>query len=181
MENPNNRIAEEGIPEERSEASVPEEANLTSAQAPAEPPMPEVDAARYAQPEIDSDDEDDTPTEWVPSRFEKRIHAIPEKQWVLYQTLAGIAIGAFTVFALFFGGEGLSPMFIVALVLALLAPNMLEDRGRRKLNRLRITMVIVLAVGIVGMAIYLGATRGWSFFSRKEAEAAIRRMGFFRI
>ena len=57
MENPNNRIAEEGIPEERSEASVPEEANLTSAQAPAEPPMPEVDAARYAQPEIDSDDQ----------------------------------------------------------------------------------------------------------------------------
>ena len=114
-----------------------------------ENPMPPEE--RYAAPEIDDDDDDDAPTEWVPSRFEKRVHAIPEAKWNLYQTLGGAAVGLFTLFALFVGGTGVNAMFLIAIALALLLPNILEDRGRRKLNRARLVLVIVLAVGIVIM------------------------------
>ena len=132
---------------------------------------------KYAAPEIDDDDDDDAPTEWVPSRFEKRIHAIPEARWKLYQILGGGAIGLFTVGALFLGGTGKvgSALFLAAVVLALLLPNWLEDRGRRKLNVARYAMIIVIAVGVVALLLYTGLTQGWDFFKKKdEAEAALR-------
>ena len=175
----NNNLPEENLAK-RPEDIAPEAAPAPEAQPvepaqPAEEPRHGIDAQRYAAPEIEDDDPDDAPTEWVPSRFEKRIHAIPEKQWNLYQTLAGLAIGVLTVIALFFGGEGLNPLFLVALVLALFAPNMLEDRGRRKLVRLRMVMVITIAAGLVFMVVYLGTTKGWHFFTKKEeAESALR-------
>lgn len=129
---------------------------------------------KYASPEIDEDD-DDAPTEWVPSRFEKRIHAIPEARWNLYQILGGSLIGIFAVVALFMGGTGISAPFLVAIVLALMLPNWLEDRGRRKLNKGRFAMIIVMGVGIVAMVLYTGFTQGWDFFKKKEeVEAAVR-------
>ena len=130
---------------------------------------------KYAAPEIDDDDDDDTPTEWVPSRFEKRIHAIPDAKWDLYQILGGAAIGLFTVFALFLGGTGVSTPFLVAVVLALLLPNWLEDRGRRKLTKGRYAMIAVIAVGVVAVFLYTGFTQGWDIFRKKEAaEAAVK-------
>ena len=132
---------------------------------------------KYAAPEIDDDDDDDAPTEWVPSRFEKRVHAIPEDKWKLYQILGGGAIGLFTVAALFLGGTGKagSALFLVAVVLALLLPNWLEDRGRRKLNLARYAMIAVIAVGVVALLLYTGLTQGWDFFKKKdEAEAALK-------
>jgi len=131
---------------------------------------------KYIAPEID-DDDDDAPTEWVPSRFEKRIHAIPDAKWDLYQILGGAAIGVFTVASLFLGGTGVSAPFLVAIVLALLLPNWLEDRGRRKLTKGRYAMIIVIAVGVVGIMLYTGFTQGWDFIKKKdEAEAAVRMM-----
>ena len=130
---------------------------------------------KYAAPEIDDDDDDDAPTEWVPSRFEKKVTAIPRAQWDRYQILGGTAIGVFTVAALFLGGTGVSAPFLVAIALALLLPNWLEDRGRRKLTKGRYAMIIVIAVGVVGVFLYLGFTQGWDIFKKKEeAEAAIR-------
>lgn len=135
---------------------------------------------KYVAPEIDDDDEDDAPMEWVPSRFEKKVHAIPQARWDLYQILGGAAIGIFTVCALFLGGTGVSAPFLVAIVLALLFPNWLEDRGRRKLTKGRYAMIIVISVGVVAMLLYTGFTQGWDFFKKKEeVEAAIntvRRM-----
>lgn len=136
-------------------------------------------AAQYAAPEIEDDDPDDAPTEWVPSRFEKRIHAIPEGRWTLYQIAGGIAIGAFTSFALFAGGAGVNALFLIAIALALLFPKWLEDRGRRSLNKGRLAMVAVIAAGLVGMVVYNGLTRGWSFFAEKEAAALTD--AFFRM
>ena len=131
---------------------------------------------RYAAPEIDDDDEP-APTEWVPSRFEKRVHAIPEARWTLYQILGGGAIGLFTVLALFLGGTGISAPFLVAIVLALLLPNWLEDRGRRKLTKGRYAMIIVITVGVVVMFLYTGLTQGWDFFKKKdEAQAMLRSL-----
>lgn len=133
---------------------------------------------KYVAPEIDDDDDDDdAPTEWVPSRFEKRIHAIPDARWDLYQILGGAAIGVFTVFSLFIGGAGVSAPFLVALALALLLPNWLEDRGRRKLLKARYAMIIVIGLGVVGMLLYVGFTQGWDFFKKKdEAETAVRAL-----
>ena len=135
---------------------------------------------KYAAPEIDDDDDDDTPTEWVPSRFEKRIHAIPDAKWDLYQILGGAAIGLFTVFALFLGGTGVSAPFLVAVVLALLLPNWLEDRGRRKLTKGRYAMIAVIAVGVVAVFLYTGFTQGWNIFKKKEAAEALNMFGRIR-
>ena len=155
MEQEKQKLEENSTEEENLEAGIPAEAS------------PSDDLTRYASPEIE-DDEDDAPTEWVPSRFEKRIHAIPEGLWNLYQTLAGVAVGAFSVFALYFGGSGLSPLFLAALALALAAPNILEDRGRRRLSRFRIVLIIAIALGVIGMTAYTGATQGWDFFRKQE-------------
>ncbi len=124
---------------------------------------------KYAAPEIDDDDDDDAPTEWVPSRFEKRIHAIPDAKWDLYQILGGAAIGVFTVLALFLGGSGVSASFLIAVVLALLLPNWLEDRGRRKLTKGRYAMIAVIAVGVVGVFLYTGFTQGWDIFKKTQS------------
>ena len=138
-------------------------------------PEPAQPVQRYAAPEIDDDDEDDAPTEWVPSRFEKKIHAIPDRTWDLYQIAGGVVIGAFTVAALFLGGSGLNVPFLVAIVLALFVPNWLEDRGRRKLTKGRMAMVIVIGIGLVALVLYTGITRGWNFRQKKEeAETAAR-------
>ena len=137
-------------------------------------PAPE---QRYAAPEIDdilADDPDEAPTEWVPSRFERRIHAIPDKQWDLYQCLGGGLIGAIAVAALFFGGTGVNAGFLIAVVLALLLPNWLEDRGRRKLTKGRYAMIIVMAVGLIGIFLYTGLTKGWDVFTKKTTQEAAR-------
>lgn len=132
---------------------------------------------RYSKAEIDeilADDPDEAPTEWVPSRFEKRINAIPEGRWTLYQLLGGALIGSLVVATLFAGGKGFSWSFLVSVVLALLLPNWLEDRGRRKLFKLRYAMIAVMAIGIIAMVIYNGVTKGWDVFAPKAAEEAAR-------
>ena len=128
---------------------------------------------RYSKAEIDAilpDDTDEAPTEWVPSRFEKRVNAIPEGQWTLLQALGGTIVGAAVVFALFLGGEGsgFSWGLLVAVALALFLPNWLEDRCRRKLTKARYIMIAVIAVGIVGMVLFTGLTKGWDVFMMKQ-------------
>ena len=148
--------------------------------------MADNDQQRYSKPEIDNDpikwDKDEAPTEWVPTEFEKKIKAIPEDKWNLYQTLGGGLIGAVAAALLFAGGTGLSAGFLIAVVLALLVPNGLESRGRRKLMRARVAMIIVLAIGIVAMVIYNGVTHGWEVFAKKEeVEAALRTVGMYEL
>lgn len=138
--------------------------------------------ARYAEPEIDNAvDEDDAPTEWVPTRFEKRIKAIPAEQWNLYQLIVGILIGTFTVFALFMGGKDFSPLFWVAIALVLVFPRILEDRGRRSLTRLRVVMIVTIAGGMAAVLLYKGFTQGWDFLSGKPEEAAARARQFIKM
>lgn len=132
---------------------------------------------RYANPEIDdilADDPDEAPTEWVPSRFERKIHAIPEKTWDLYQYLGGGLIGVIVVASLYLSGSGLGAGFLIAVVLALVFPNWLEDRGRRKLTKARYAMIAVIALGLIAMVLYLGMTKGWDSFFKKEAAETAR-------
>ena len=144
--------------------------------APAEKPIPE---KTPAAPTVDIDDDDDpAPTEWVPTRFEKRIKAIPEAKWNLYQCLAGAAIAVYTVLALFFGGQGLNPLFLIGVVLALVLPRWLEDRGRRSLYKGRKVMLIVMAVMLVALTLIHGFQTDFNFFEAKEeTEEAARIAG----
>ena len=135
---------------------------------------------RYATPEIDDKsiqwDTDEAPTEWVPTQFEKRVKAIPEDKWNLYQTIGGAAMGLI-VAALLFVGNGVGPGFLIGAVLAMLVPNWLENKGRRKLLRARVVMIAVLLVAVVAMTIYIGTTQGWQIFTKKETAAWV---GAFR-
>lgn len=137
---------------------------------------------RYATPEIDNNtpdwDTDEAPTEWVPTRFEKRIKAIPEDKWNLYQTIGGVVIGIVVAVLLFAGNRGVGAGFLISALLALLLPNILESKGRRKLLRARIVMIAVLAVSIVVMVLYNGMTYGWDFFTKKEETEAMLRTFF---
>ena len=143
--------------------------------------MADNDQERYSRPEIDNDpikwDTDEAPTDWVPTAFEKKIKAIPEDKWLLYQTLGGAAIGLVSAALLFLSSSGLIAGFLIAVVLALLVPNILEDKGRRKLTRARVAMIAALAAGILAMTLYNGFTYGWDFFKKKEeAEALVRAL-----
>ena len=135
---------------------------------------------RYAAPEIGDNtpawDTDEAPTEWVPTQFEKRVKAIPEDRWNLYQTLGGAAVGVVVAVLLFTGNKGVSAGFLIAVALAMLLPNWLESKGRRKLLRARIVMIIVLAIAIAGIVLYNGLTHGWDFFEKKEAVEALSRL-----
>jgi len=105
--------------------------------------------------EILGDDEDEAPTEHVPTAFEKKMAAIPEDKWNLYQIIAGIVIGLFTVYALY-GGEDTSYMFLTAILIALVGPNQFEKAANRKIYKGRVAMCISLAVGIAVMfVVYL--------------------------
>ena len=137
--------------------------------------MADNEQERYSRPEIDDPikwDKDEAPTEYVPTEFEKKVKAIPEDKWLLYQTLGGAVVGAVVAALLFASGSGLSAGFLIAVVLALLLPNWLEDKCRRKLNRARVVMIAVMAVGIVAMVLYNGFTYGWDFFKKQEAAAS---------
>ena len=141
--------------------------------------MADNDRERYSQPEIGDDpikwDKDEAPTEWVPTEFEKKVKAIPEDKWNLYQTLGGGLIGAISAVLLFASGSGMSAGFLIAVVLALLLPGWLEDKCRRKLLRARLSMIVVLGVCILALLLYNGFTHGWDFFKKpEEAQAAAR-------
>jgi len=107
--------------------------------------------------EILGDDTDEAPTEHVPTAFEKKMQAIPENKWLLYQIIVGVLIGAYTVYALF-GGEDNSFNFLTAVILALLVPNQFEKSANRKVYKGRVAMCITIAVGLVVMFIFYLAT-----------------------
>ncbi len=135
--------------------------------------VPYVDDAEAAapapapvRPRANADDEDDdAPAE--PSDLEKRIAAIPEDKWNLYQILGGAAVGLIAVALLTFGSEDLGTWSLVlAAVLALVAPRYLERWGGRKLPRARMAMVISMAVALVAFFIIAGMRNGFQMFDK---------------
>lgn len=107
--------------------------------------------------EILGDDTDEAPTEHVPTAFEKKMAAIPENQWRVYQIIGGVLTGLVTVLALF-GGDDSSMFFLIALVLALLGPNQFEKSANRKIYLGRMVLCITIGVGLVAMFVYFLAT-----------------------
>lgn len=99
------------------------------------------------------DDEDEAPTEHVPTAFEKKMAAIPEDKWKLYQIIGGVALGFASVTALF-AGEDNSYMFLTAVILAMVLPNWFEKSANRKVYKGRIAMIITMSIGIAVMIAY---------------------------
>ena len=98
---------------------------------------------------------DDTPPE--PTDFEKKIAAIPDDKWKKYQIIAGVAMGILSSASIMVLGrmESIGSMgLILAAVLALFLPNMLEKKGGRRIPVLRTTLIIALVISMGLFAFY---------------------------
>ena len=100
------------------------------------------------------------------NKFQKFIARLDDKTWLLYQRIVGAILGAAAGVALFWNGGsndegGFSYSLIVAIVIAMLIPNILEKQGGRRIPKLRIALVIALAIMIVGYLLYWGIGTGF--------------------
>lgn len=100
--------------------------------------------------------------------FQKFIARMDERRWVLTQRIAGVILGLLAGVALFwdsFGGkeEGFSYSLIIAVVIAMLVPNIIEKQGLRRIPKLRMALVITLSVMIVAYLILMGVRLGFKF------------------
>ena len=80
--------------------------------------------------------------------MQKKIRALPEKQWVLYQRIGGTVMGLLCGFLLtYFGSFESTGMFgtIGAVIIALFGPNFIEKRVKRTVQKGRVAMIIALA------------------------------------
>lgn len=100
--------------------------------------------------------------------FQKAIARMSEKTWTIVQRVVGALLGIASGVALFWNGgsdteSGFSYSLIVAVVIAMLIPNLIEKKGLRRIPKLRIALVIALAAMIVIYFIYWGSVKGFQF------------------
>lgn len=100
--------------------------------------------------------------------FQKAIARMSEKTWTIVQRVVGALLGIASGVALFWNGgsdteSGFSYSLIVAVVIAMLIPNLIEKKGLRRIPKLRIALVIALAAMIVIYFIYWGSVKGFRF------------------
>lgn len=98
--------------------------------------------------------------------FQKFIARMDEKKWTLVQRVVGAILGVCSGIALFWNGgsdteQGFSWSLILAIVIAMLIPNILEKQGGRRVNKLRIALVIALGIMIFGYFIAFGIRTGF--------------------
>ena len=98
--------------------------------------------------------------------FQKYIARLSEKSWTLVQRIAGAILGVASGIALFWNGgsdteQGFSWSLIIAIVIAMLIPNILEKQGGRRIPKLRVALVIALGIMIVGYFIVVGSRTGF--------------------
>ena len=100
--------------------------------------------------------------------FQKAIARMSEKTWTIVQRVVGALLGIASGVALFWNGgsdteSGFSYSLIVAVVIAMLIPNLIEKKGLRRIPKLRIALVISLSAMIVIYFIYWGSVKGFRF------------------
>ena len=81
--------------------------------------------------------------------LQTKVRNLPEAKWNLYQRICGAILGLFCGFLLtYFGSYESVGMFgtIGAVVIALFAPNLIEKRLKRSLQKGRVALMIGLAV-----------------------------------
>jgi len=112
------------------------------------------------------------------SGFQKFIARMDDATWKLAQRVFGAIMGLGASVALFWdslpfvqqnqveGAKGNSWSLIVAVVIALLIPNIVEKRSGRKLTQARFAMVFTLGIAIVAFFILTGVRHNWQFFQK---------------
>lgn len=102
------------------------------------------------------------------NRMQKAIARLSEKSWNTIQIVLGALMGLASGVALFWNGgsdneQGFTYSLIVAVVIAMLIPNLIERKGLRRIPKLRLALVAVLAAVIVAYFIYFIFVKGMSF------------------
>ena len=111
-----------------------------------EPTQPAVDPNAAPQPPEDLDE------------LQTRVNNYPEKTWTLIQRIAGVALGLLCGLLLtYFSNFESIGMFstIGAVLIALLLPNVIEKRVRRKIQKGRAAMLIGLAAWLLGYTLIM--------------------------
>ena len=111
-----------------------------------EPTQPTVDPNAAPQPPEDMDE------------LQTRVYNYPEKTWTLIQRIFGGALGLLCGLLLtYFSNFESIGMFstIAAVLIALLLPNVIEKRVRRKIQKGRAAMLIGLAAWLVGYTLIM--------------------------
>ena len=87
------------------------------------------------------------PTEEL-DELQTKVRNLPEAKWVLYQRVCGAALGLLCGYLLTYFGYGT----IAAVLIALFAPNLIEKRVKRSLQKGRVALMLGLAAW---MLVYL--------------------------
>ena len=103
--------------------------------------------------------------------FQKCLAKMNDRTWNLCQRILGAVLGILSSVALFWDSiSGADPekkdfsySLIVAVVIAILVPNIIEKQGLRKIPKARTTMAITLVICIAAYVLYLGISTGFSF------------------
>lgn len=105
------------------------------------------------------------------NKFQLFIARMNEKTWTIVQRVVGFILGIASGVSLFWNGGsndegGFSYSLIVAIVIAMLIPNIIEKQGGRRIPKLRVALVIGLAVMIAVYFIYWGGVHDFKMFTR---------------
>ena len=100
--------------------------------------------------------------------FQRWIAKLDDQKWKLYQTILGILLAIASCTALFWRGSNdtenaFSWSLVIAVIIALVIPNIIEKKGLRRSPRARNVMAIAMGVIIVGYFLVLGITTGFKF------------------
>ena len=108
--------------------------------------------------------------------FQKYCARMSEARWTLMQRIVGALLGIAAGISLFWDTlvrndtsqqqQGLFSMpLVIAIVIALIVPNIIEKQSLRSAPKLRIAMVIALAVVIVIYFVVAGVQSGFNFMA----------------
>ena len=137
------------------------------------PVYEERDASFDPDPEIDlSEDEiqEGILADSGMNAFQKYVARMDDRKWNLAQRIGGAILGILASVSLFWegiaGGEADSSVFsfplVIAVVIAMLVPNIIEKQSLRKCPKLRTTVALTLLVCIIAFVAYTGFTKGFS-------------------
>ncbi len=107
--------------------------------------------------EIADEKEEEEEIEVEPSKFEAAVAALDEKTWKKYQIIFGAVLGVLSGLSLTVLNHMATMQnysLIIAAVLALLVPNIVEKKAIRKMPVARIALIVTLGVSLGAYLLY---------------------------
>ena len=108
--------------------------------------------------------------------FQRFIAKLDDQKWNLYQRILGVVLGIGACVALFWNtgkGEDESAFtwtLVIAIVIAMLIPNIIEKQGARRIPKLRMALVIALAVMVAGYFVYWGLVHNFQLTANEHRQ-----------